>query len=504
MSKPTIDTYLQYMTRLDLMLLILGAAVVLIFVVVPKRRLVLPLRLPPISDRVFLPVILVLAAALRLTLMNASLWYDEAFAAQMASLSLGNLSTAIMGDVHPAGFYLLQWGVTRLLGDSAFVLRLPSLVAGIALVWLMHRLTRSLTKDRAVAQLATILTAVLPAMIYYSTEARYPALLACLIIASIITLNENKPRLFLFAAGFLAYFHALGLAFAVVLAILAFMRARGDRLWALMGGVVALTNGMQIPVFLLQSKDVSNGFWLLSSVPFWHVIDMTVTRAAPSIPAAVVTWSTSIALSLFGIWQSRHWFFKQPALVLLTALPVAIWVIGLVWNPLYLTRTLIAPALLLVVAWAYFLIRSPLRRVHSVLSAALVVTLAISGVELYTEDRSVVDNMLTACAGADVVYATSTNMAIMLQAQTTIPVAVWDNSDNLHQQLSKSAKLAMGFDFEEVSRLAGDVCVVYQLSYYTTDEELTLLNSIRWQYIPSQQEYVDSELFTYGVLRFTV
>src|SRR5262245_61147876 len=112
-----------------------------------------------------------LAALLRLpTLAIESLWYDEAFTAWLASLSVWNLIQATMGDVHPPTWYLIEWGMVRLAGNSPFALRLVSALAGIALVPAVFRLAQSFELDRSRALAAAALVAVAPFTVYYSQE----------------------------------------------------------------------------------------------------------------------------------------------------------------------------------------------------------------------------------------------------------------------------------------------------------------------------------------------
>ena len=71
----------------------------------------------------------------------------------------------------PPLWYLLEWFDYRLFGSSAFALRLPSAIAGIALVPVAWGIGRELA-DRAAAIACAALVTVGPLFVWYSQEAR--------------------------------------------------------------------------------------------------------------------------------------------------------------------------------------------------------------------------------------------------------------------------------------------------------------------------------------------
>ena len=87
-----------------------------------------------------LAAITALAALLRLWQINESLWVDELHTSWCVQDGLSQVvERAAAGNQSPLYFYLAG-GITRLLGESEFTLRLPSLLAGIALpgvTWLL-------------------------------------------------------------------------------------------------------------------------------------------------------------------------------------------------------------------------------------------------------------------------------------------------------------------------------------------------------------------------------
>lgn len=120
-----------------------------------------------------------LAAMLRLWQIGESLWVDELHTSWCLQAGFENVpQRAAEGNQSPLYFWLL-WGLTRILGESEFTLRLPSLLAGIALpgmAWLLVRRLGLGEKTLLTAVLASLLVAVDHTSIFYSTEARPYAL----------------------------------------------------------------------------------------------------------------------------------------------------------------------------------------------------------------------------------------------------------------------------------------------------------------------------------------
>ena len=116
-------------------------------------------------------------AALRLA-VNRDLSLEEVKTADLAHLSFGGLINHLShAGVQPPLHPVLEWFLVRVAGGSDFVLRVPSLVAGIALIpvaaWLGGELF-----DRRTAIATALLVSVAPALVWYSQEASSYALVA--------------------------------------------------------------------------------------------------------------------------------------------------------------------------------------------------------------------------------------------------------------------------------------------------------------------------------------
>ncbi len=103
------------------------------------------------------------AAALGLrVVMFRGLWVDEAISVRQARLPLGTMLHELAAtDVHPPLHHLILWVTTRILGASEFAVRLPSILAGVALIPLLFW-AGSLLYSRRVGWVAALLAVPSP------------------------------------------------------------------------------------------------------------------------------------------------------------------------------------------------------------------------------------------------------------------------------------------------------------------------------------------------------
>jgi mannosyltransferase len=142
-----------------------------------------------------LAVLTVLAAALRLSTLDLqSLWYDEAFTpVHVLRPTLGaTLHAVVHTENTPPLWYVLEWGITRILGTGAVALRLLSALAGVASVPVAWAIGRELAGRRAAIATAA-LVAVSPLFVWYSQEARaYSLLVLCSALALLCCLRAAR------------------------------------------------------------------------------------------------------------------------------------------------------------------------------------------------------------------------------------------------------------------------------------------------------------------------
>lgn len=502
----SLSDWTTYLARLDFLLILMLVIAISILALNRRRALAAhPPAIPPLQSFWF--TLLVLAVFLRVPLLQDPLWYDEAFSLALAQIEdQTTFITALLSDVHPPGYYTvlrstLQSESASWLGVAA-ALRLPALLAGLAFIGVMYRLTWHLSGgNRTAAQIMALLVAVLPGSIYYSTEARYPMLLALGAAGALLSVLEKRKVWYVLAAGFLPWWHWVGYLYTGLIGLAGIYRYRRE--WLLpVGGSLLLCMPL-LSLMLAQSADVSDGFWLPLQFPLWHLIDMTTTRGATAL------WMIPFIYVpvLLGVMLSLLWLRRNPVKVnaqawhiwalLAVGVPALAWGISLVWEPVYLSRSLLFPAILLLVPLAMYL-----SRMRHVLTAGLLIAVLLSLLNLYITPRTDQGDMFAHCDGADHVYTTQTNIAILAKHYTDLPVTTWRDANNMHQWLSHDAKEAMGIAWGSVHDLAGEICVVAQLDYYTSNPERMHLEFISRRYRPTIYRHETNDLIRHVVMRF--
>lgn len=144
-------------------------------------------------------LILIFAFVIRLISLNQSLWLDEATSVLTASnFSLTEIITKFApGDFHPPLYYLLLKFWLSAFGNSEVVVRLLSVVFGVATVYVIYLIGKKLFTEK-LAFVASLIFAIAPLHIYYSQEARMYSLATFLSTVSVLfflKILEKKPKI---------------------------------------------------------------------------------------------------------------------------------------------------------------------------------------------------------------------------------------------------------------------------------------------------------------------
>lgn len=118
-------------------------------------------------------IILAVALILRLVLINQSLWLDEAINVNnAATLSFHDLLLNYsLADFHPPLYHAILKIWILFAGQSEIAVRIPSVIFGVATVYVTYLLAKKLYEEKT-ALIAATLMATAPLAIYYSQEAR--------------------------------------------------------------------------------------------------------------------------------------------------------------------------------------------------------------------------------------------------------------------------------------------------------------------------------------------
>jgi len=115
---------------------------------------------------------------------HQNLWLDELYALDVARRPIMEIVRCAAADVHPPLFYLLLKAWMQLFGDSAAAVRSLSVVASLAALVSVFRLTAPRYGGQ-VALTTTLLLAVSAHQIFFAQEARMYALVMALVLASL-------------------------------------------------------------------------------------------------------------------------------------------------------------------------------------------------------------------------------------------------------------------------------------------------------------------------------
>ena len=148
---------------------------------------------------VLVGLLTIVGAVLRLRLAHQPLFADELSTFWIVTdRGLGDVVSVVHSDaeITPPLFFVLSWLATRF-GEVPELVRAPSLVAGVALIPLVHALGRR-TVGRSAALLAATLTAFGPFALYYAADARgYSLMMAaavCSTLAMLIAVDTGRRR----------------------------------------------------------------------------------------------------------------------------------------------------------------------------------------------------------------------------------------------------------------------------------------------------------------------
>lgn len=264
--------------------------------------------------------LVVLAAALRLgTLGSQSFWYDEAYTpVHVLHTSLGaTLHAVVRSENTPPLWYVLEWGISRILGTGVVALRLLSALVGIATVPVAWAIGCELQgpPTRRAAIVTCALVTVNPLFIWYSQEARAYGLFvffaALAMLCFLRALREPAARHlaeFALAASLalLTHYFALFLLIPMVLWLAWDGRARLRQTLPFLF-VPALVGAALIPLIAAQGGHGTQwiGQWALASrletIPQYYLTGYTGSSLGHGIELLVAL--VALVGVLYGLWK---------------------------------------------------------------------------------------------------------------------------------------------------------------------------------------------------------
>lgn len=417
------------------------------------------------GQTVALVSLLACSLGLRLYGLNAVLWYDEAFSAWLAQLPISNLLTASLGDVHPPLYYLMLWGVTHLVGHTEAALRLPSVLAGVGLVWAVNRLMTALQQDQKAVWLATGLIALSPFQVYYSTEARMYELLMLTLVFSAWRLVIGDWRLGVVGSVVALYLHNLAPLFVGAIWVAALITNYQSPKTILRPAMItALGYAPGLVLALRQAGQVGAGYWIPPVTSPGRII-ATLDDLLFFTPNNPFVLSTSLitCLGLLVIATDRRPGTGDRStdyfLLITSFLPLAcVTVVSLLWQPILISRSVAGVAPFYTMLLAVNLARSRRRLVTLAALGGPTLLLILVGPFWGEMGRPPGDEKLLQFYGelqpGDGIYHANVGSYVVWQYyHPEMAQYLWPQETTLKQTLSGESRRAMGMaerDFEEV------------------------------------------------------
>lgn len=189
-------------------------------------------------------LVLALALILRTVSLNSDLWIDEVFTLiDFVRLPAGEILTDFSSDNQHFLFSLLSHASVALFGEYPWAIRLPSVLFGLASIWVCMLLAR-LVYGKQVAAWSGLLMAVSYHHIWFSQNARgYTILLLGTVLSTYLLLRGLQHGKWRYWAGY-----AVVIAFST---------------WAHLTAVfVALAHGLVIVLLLFEEGSAKNRRWM--------------------------------------------------------------------------------------------------------------------------------------------------------------------------------------------------------------------------------------------------
>jgi len=391
------------------------------------------------------------------------LWYDEAFTAWIAKLPFSQFPAAVLGDVHPPTFYLIEWVIVHLFGSSEAALRFVSACFGVVAVLLVYHLARVLNFAPMVRFGAAFCVALLPGALYYSQEARAYSMLACAVLTLVIGALEARWWLAFSGALGCCYLHNLGLFYALAVgavSLLITIRARQRDWWKplLAFGAAGLLWLPWGALLVTQLRNVTGGFWIPPQSPL-SFLQLSSLMISLRTPAMLQIAQIPLVLALSGvafvvgrdIFRGRQGAILGAALFVAPALAI---VTSIFYKPLFLPRAFLGSVLIAVGLWTYA--ASKLGRANRRVylgGVTLLLTISLAGhffpVGPRENGKEAAGVVRAEWQAGDIVYFQSPAAQILFGYYLAdLPQVIHPDANDLYQSLSPAAKIAFGFHQE--------------------------------------------------------
>lgn len=315
-----------------------------------------------------LAAIILLALLLRVyTLGDESLWLDEVFSVNSANKSITSIieHESSWTAVSPPFYYIILHFWMKLFGYSEFSIRFPSVIFGVASIYVIYRVGKLIYSEE-VGIICAFLLSISFFHIRYSQEARFYALLTFLILLSnfyfVRLLKEKNIKdacIYIVITTAMTYTHFFGLFYIMFQNIYYFLAHRKNmKFWIVIQGTILLLFAIWIPVLVKQTTKVGDDSWWIPRPTY-----ITLFNTFKSFAGSDINLYLFVILGIIGIiFIYKEEFNDRIFLLLWLFIPIVTSLSISLIRPIYVDRYLIGslPAIVLLISKGIFNFRKSL------------------------------------------------------------------------------------------------------------------------------------------------
>jgi hypothetical protein len=259
----------------------------------PKKNFKQPMK--SFSSRLPLFLLAIGAVLRAATYGSAALWYDESVTLYRTSIPFMTLYTARTDN---SGCLLLDLMLRPLmaLGQSLWILRLPSMLASLVGLWLVWKIMQALQFTPRQQLFGAAFAAFLPGLLWIGQDARSYSLLAMFVLAALYFAIQGRLLGMTACLGLMMYCHNTGpVEAAGVLCVALYLRPTRWPRVLLCGGLACLA-------------------WIPAMIHVWTMSVASFGIYQPWQLSLTVTWLAKSAVT--ALWVSRLPLFNLLAFLL--------------------------------------------------------------------------------------------------------------------------------------------------------------------------------------------
>jgi hypothetical protein len=336
-------------------------------------------------------------------------------------------------------------------------MRLVSFALGLLSVWLGYRFAK---RDGA------LMLAMLPTAAYYSAESRSYSLLICAVLLGVWAAKEDRWRWWAVALLFTSLAHNVGYFYAAALWLYGVLSWRSWRIAAagIFAGVPAVAWVVIAGYAQVQDLTVT-GWWtppfdaVQIAAPLWFVFGERANGVWMFVAAAAVVGALVVPVVM-------HFWRKDRALLLIAlGVPLALIVVSLLWQNIYLHRAMLPSTILLTaLGWAGLLSSNLYAANARAIRLAVYPVLIVAMTAMYFDPRTDIRAELRQiCQDADIIYNTSVeNQFLTRYYMPDMPSVIWQDARVYRSQsIRDEALYVFGWQRAQLADLRGQrVCVL--------------------------------------------